>query len=342
MTNIHTTIEKIRDNLQTELQTFEALFKKSMDSDISYLMEMLTFAFKGQGKQLRPLLTLAAAKACLHNQNEEIHADVFNLASAVEMIHSATLLHDDVIDMSDLRRGKPTCHTVFGNTATILLGDYLFSKAFQLMVRCETSGVLDILSNVSSLITEGEMLQLKQNFDLSVSIDQYRETTQRKTAALFRASTWVGAYCQTNHENPDLVSNLKNFGEHFGMAFQMRDDLLDYFPTQDFGKDCGDDFFEGKMTLPLIVLYQKIKENSTQDFFIPLWEDLKNTASFDRKEKFAKELPLIQKWMHQFNVFEECQYHLKGELDKAFKELDYLPDSEMKILLISLTRGLGV
>lgn len=341
MTDIHTTIEKIRGNLQTEIQMFEELFKKSMDSDISYLMEMLAFAFKGQGKQLRPMLTLASAKACI-KPNEELHRDVFNLASAVEMIHSATLLHDDVIDMSDLRRGKPTCHTVFGNTATILLGDYLFSKAFQLMVRCKTQGVLDILSNVSSLITEGEMLQLKQNFDLSVSIDQYRETTQRKTAALFRASTWVGAYCQTNHENPSLVTALKNFGEHFGMAFQMRDDLLDYFPTQDFGKECGDDFFEGKMTLPLIVLYQKIKENSEQDFFTPLWQDLKNTTSLERKNKFSKELHLIQKWMHQFNVFDECQQHLKDELNKAFSELNQIPDSEMKTLLIRLTKGLVV
>ncbi len=329
----------MKEHLQTELKQFEELFHGVLDSDVAYLMEMLDFAFKEQGKHLRPLLTLASTKACAPD-NVVLNTDVFKLAAAVEMIHSATLLHDDVIDMSDLRRGQPTCHTVFGNTSTILLGDYLFSKAFQLMVSCDTKGVLDILSNVSSLITEGEILQLKQNFDLSVSIDQYKETIQRKTAALFRASTWVGAYCKTDNVEPEIVLALKNFGQHFGLAFQIRDDLLDYFPSTNFGKDCGDDFFEGKMTLPLIILYQKIKENAEHDFLQPLWDELKNMHSYDRKNKLSNELALVQKWMNQFNVFEECQVHLKSELENAFKELEKIPDSEIKKLLIKLTQDL--
>lgn len=329
----------MKKHLQTELKQFEDVFHGVLDSDVAYLMEMLAFAFKGQGKHLRPLLTLASAKACAP-ANSVLNADAFNLAAAVEMIHSATLLHDDVIDMSELRRGKPTCHTVFGNTSTILLGDYLFSKAFQLMVRCDTKGVLDILSNVSSLITEGEILQLKQNFDLSVTVTQYYETIQRKTAALFRASTWVGAYCQTNNVEPEMVLALKNFGQYFGVAFQIRDDLLDYFPSTNFGKDCGDDFFEGKMTLPLIILYQKIKEQANHDFLEPLWNELKNMHSYERKNKLANELTIVQKWMHQFNVFEECQSYLKSELEKAFNELEKIPDSDTKKLLKNLTQNL--
>ncbi len=221
-----------------------------MDSPVALIPQLAAHIVAAGGKRLRPLLTLAAAQMCGYAGVRHVH-----LAACVEFIHTATLLHDDVVDESLLRRGLSSANAVFGNKASVLVGDFLFARAFQLMVEDGSLKVLGILSHAAATIAEGEVLQLVTQNDLSTSEQRYLDVVRGKTAALFAAACQVGAVVANRPSDEEMA--LAEYGTNLGMAFQLVDDALDYAADQvTLGKTVGDDFREGKITLPVLAAYQ--------------------------------------------------------------------------------------
>ncbi len=221
-----------------------------MDSPVALIPQLAAHIVAAGGKRLRPLLTLASARMCAYSGSRHV-----KLAACVEFIHTATLLHDDVVDESVLRRGLASANAIFGNKASVLVGDFLFARAFQLMVEDGSLEVLAILSKAAATIAEGEVLQLVTQNDLSTSEDQYLDVVRGKTAALFAAACEVGAVVA---DRPAAETRaLFDYGMNLGVAFQLVDDALDYAADEaKLGKTVGDDFREGKLTLPVIVAFR--------------------------------------------------------------------------------------
>ena len=236
--------------LQDDLAACNTAIVERMDSPVALIPQLAAHIVAAGGKRLRPLLTLASARMCGYTGGLR-HV---NLAACVEFIHTATLLHDDVVDESVLRRGLASANAVFGNQASVLVGDFLFARAFQLMVADGSLRVLDILSTAAATIAEGEVLQLVTQNDLSTTEDRYLEVITGKTAALFAAACQVGAVIA---ERPSAEEQaLAEYGGKLGIAFQIVDDALDYAADQaKLGKTVGDDFREGKITLPVLFAY---------------------------------------------------------------------------------------
>jgi octaprenyl-diphosphate synthase len=239
--------------VEADLEACNHVIVAQMDSPVSLIPQLAAHIVAAGGKRLRPLLTLAAARLCGY-PNHGGGARHIDLAACVEFIHTATLLHDDVVDESQLRRGLASANAVFGNKASVLVGDFLFARAFQLMVADGSLKVLAILSKAAATIAEGEVLQLVTQNDLSTSEARYLEVIQGKTAALFAAACQIGAVVADRPEREEAA--LAEFGMKLGIAFQLVDDALDYVADQaTLGKTVGDDFREGKITLPVLVAF---------------------------------------------------------------------------------------
>jgi octaprenyl-diphosphate synthase len=224
----------------------DRVLRASLESDVLLVRQVAEYIVGGGGKRLRPALLLLTAGAAGYRGTEH-HV----LAAVVEMIHTATLLHDDVVDESSLRRGHATANAAFGNAASVLVGDFLYSRAFQMMVRLSRIRVLEILAETTNAIAEGEVLQLMNAGDVDLNEAAYLEVIQRKTARLFEAAARLGAVL--GDASPQAEDALARYGMHLGTAFQLVDDVLDYSGNADtIGKNLGDDLAEGKMTLPLI------------------------------------------------------------------------------------------
>ena len=247
---------ELKNLVGNRLDSVNQQIKYNLASEINLIHKMTAYHFKSGGKRIRPLLTLASAKLCGYEEGDR---DV-NLAACVELIHNATLLHDDVIDNSQLRRGIKTSNTVWGNQSSILVGDYLFSRCFEMMVADGSHEILKLLSSTSSIIAQGEVLQLEYKGEIDILEETYFNIINSKTAALFAAATKVGA-CISNRDKKEKDA-LESYGRNLGLAFQIADDALDYYSSKTiFGKEIGKDFFEGKVTLPIIFLCQKANEN---------------------------------------------------------------------------------
>lgn len=238
--------ERLAAALEADLVAVNELIRERMASEHApRIPEVTAHLVEAGGKRLRPMLTLAAARMCGY---EGVHH--VSLAATVEFIHTATLLHDDVVDESDKRRGRPTANLLWDNSSSVLVGDYLFARSFQLMVETGSLRVLDILANAAATIAEGEVLQLTAASDISTKEETYIQIVRGKTAALFSAATEVGGVIA---EQPEpMVKALFDYGDALGIAFQMVDDLLDYQGTDATGKNIGDDFRERKLTMPVI------------------------------------------------------------------------------------------
>ncbi|MEM1375074.1 MAG: polyprenyl synthetase family protein [Pseudomonadota bacterium] len=243
--------ERMAQALGAELEAVNVLIRDRMASEHApRIPEVTAHLVEAGGKRLRPMLTLAAARLCGYDGPYHVH-----LAATVEFIHTATLLHDDVVDESRQRRGRPTANLLWDNQSSVLVGDYLFARAFQLMVETGSLRVLDILANAAATIAEGEVLQLSVAQNIDTSEDTYLKVIRGKTAALFSAATEVGGVIAGQPD--EVVQGLFDYGDALGIAFQMVDDLLDYGGPDpraggDIGKDVGDDFRERKLTLPVI------------------------------------------------------------------------------------------
>ena len=233
------------------MNAVNAVILERMQSRIPLIPALAGHLIAGGGKRMRPMLTLAGAALCGYEGSRH-----YKLAAAVEFIHTATLLHDDVVDGSDLRRGKATANIVFGNPATVLVGDFLFTRSFELMVEDGSLKVLKILSNASSVISEGEVDQLTAARQIDTSEERYLSIIGAKTAALFAAATRIAAVVAEKGEAEERA--LESYGRNLGIAFQLVDDAMDYdSDSGEMGKGRGDDFREGKMTLPVILAYAR-------------------------------------------------------------------------------------
>ena len=240
-------VERLYRLVEADLQHVNALILERMRSDVPLIPELAGHLINSGGKRLRPMLTLAAAQICGYQGLAHIR-----LATAVEFIHTATLLHDDVVDDSDLRRGKAAAHVIWGNAPSVLVGDFLFSRSFQLMVETGSLRVLSILSNAAAVIAEGEVMQLGTKGNIGVTEDTYLKIVAAKTAALFAAAAESGAVVAQSDGLREMA--LKTYGQNLGIAFQLVDDALDYSGREAMmGKAVGDDFREGKLTLPVIL-----------------------------------------------------------------------------------------
>jgi octaprenyl-diphosphate synthase len=250
------TLDFLKPVIGPGMAEVDRALRESLDSDVAMIRQVADYIIGGGGKRLRPALLLLAAGANGYTGREH-----YLLAAVLEMIHTATLLHDDVVDESSLRRGRPTANATFGNAPAVLVGDFLHSRAFQLLVQVGRAPVLRIVSDATNVIAEGEVLQLMNSGRANVDEAAYLEVIQRKTAKLFEAAAKLGAVL--GDADPDREAAFGRYGMHLGTAFQIMDDVLDY--TGDaaaIGKNLGDDLAEGKMTLPLI---RAIASGSAED-----------------------------------------------------------------------------
>jgi octaprenyl-diphosphate synthase len=253
-----------------------------MQSDIPLIPELAGHLIAGGGKRMRPMLTLASARLLGYPGNRH-----HKLAAAVEFIHTATLLHDDVVDSSDLRRGRRTANIIWGNPASVLVGDFLFSRSFELMVEDGSLKVLKILSNASAVIAEGEVNQLTAVRRIDISEQRYLDIIGAKTAALFAAACRIAAVVAERGEGDEAA--LDAYGRNLGIAFQLVDDAIDYVSdASTMGKDAGDDFREGKMTLPVILAYARGDEGARA-----FWKDA-ISGRRTSEEDFAQAVRLVQ------------------------------------------------
>lgn len=248
-----TPLTKLHDLLHTDMQALNKILISCLKSDVPLVSTVAEHLVNAGGKRIRPMLTLASQRLF-----GKIHKDSLHLGAAVELIHTATLLHDDVVDESDLRRGQETANVIWGNTMSVLAGDFLFSRAFQSMVAADTKGVMKILADALALIAEGEVLQLSQSHQIDLPHKTYLTIAERKTATLFEAACTVGGMVGgASFEQQQLLSD---FGRNLGLAFQITDDIFDYFPSEHYGKKPGEDFFEGKITLPIIIALKTLAD----------------------------------------------------------------------------------
>ena len=239
-------IEALKELVDGDLQAVNELIRVSLSSDVALINQLSHYIVNSGGKRLRPILVLLAANACNYRGNQHI-----KLAAVIEFIHTATLLHDDVVDASQLRRGNVTANAVWGNEASVLVGDFLYSRAFEMMVNANDMRIMDIMSHTTNTIAEGEVLQLLNCHDAETTESRYMDVISRKTARLFQAAARIGAVLGQQDET--IENALADYGMHLGGAFQLIDDVLDYSASpEDTGKNLGDDLAEGKPTLPLI------------------------------------------------------------------------------------------
>ena len=253
---INNSYSDLRNSVDDKLILVEERITSKLASNVDLVNKMAEYHLKTGGKRLRSLLTLASAKLCGYIKGGR---DI-NLAACVELIHAATLMHDDVIDNADIRRGKKTINKIWGNQSSILVGDYLLSRCFEMMVEDGNLEILKLLSSTSSEIAQGEVLQLQHKGEIDILEETYLKIISSKTASLFAASTKVGPILA----DKDLKCKeaLEFYGKNLGLTFQIADDALDYnSELKVFGKKIGNDFFEGKVTLPIILLYQKVNVN---------------------------------------------------------------------------------
>lgn len=232
--------------IEQDFSDVDTLIREQLSSRVPLVEKIADYIVSSGGKRLRPLLVIMTAKALNASSSQST-----KLATVIEFLHTATLLHDDVVDTSDMRRGKPTANEKWGNAPSVLVGDFLYSRSFQMMVELQNLKVMDILSNSTCVIAEGEVLQLVNCKNPDTTEEQYMDVIKGKTAMLFEASTHSAAVL--SNSTPAQEEALKNYGHHLGMAFQLVDDVLDYEGDADtMGKNVGDDLAEGKPTLPLI------------------------------------------------------------------------------------------
>jgi len=312
----------LKDSFENKLLLVEEKIKSKLLSNVELVQKMTDYHIDTGGKRLRALLTLGSAKMCGYTKGTR---DI-NLAACVELIHSATLMHDDVIDNGSLRRGKKTLNKIWDNHSSVLVGDYLLSRCFEMMVEDGNIEVLRLLSSTSSKIAQGEILQLQHQGEVDMLEETYLKIISAKTAELFAASTKVGA----------ILSDMKNkekealefYGRNLGLTFQIADDTLDYnSELKLFGKKIGQDFYEGKITLPIILLFQKVNNQEK--------EKLKNIFSKAVRDK--DDLHYSLSLIKRYDVIKACYQKAEHYINLASNALTLFNDSEEKRILENLT-----
>jgi octaprenyl-diphosphate synthase len=313
---------QLKDSVENKLLLVEEKIKLKLSSDVNLVQKMTDYHLDTGGKRLRALLTLGSAKICGYSKGTR---DI-NLAACVELIHSATLMHDDVIDNGSIRRGKKTINKIWDNHSSVLVGDYLLSRCFEMMVEDGNLEVLKLLSSTSSKIAQGEVLQLQHQGEVDMLEETYLKIISAKTAELFAASTKVGA----------ILSDMKNkekealefYGRNLGLTFQIADDTLDYnSELKLFGKKIGKDFYEGKVTLPIILLFQKANNQEK--------EKLKDI--FSKNSRNEIDLNYTLSLIKKCDVIKACYQKAQHYINLASNSLSVFNDCDEKNILENLT-----
>ena len=319
---INNSYSELKSSVEDKLTLVEEKIKTKLLSKVELVEEMTNYHIRTGGKKLRALITLGSSKLCGYSKGGR---DI-NLAACVELIHSATLMHDDVIDNGKIRRGKKTINVIWGNKSSILVGDYLLSRCFEMMVEDGNLEILQLLSSTSSEISQGEVLQLQHKGEVDMLEETYLKIISLKTASLFAASTKVGSILANKEKK--IKDALEFYGKNLGLTFQIADDTLDYnSELKLFGKEIGNDFYEGKITLPIILLYQKssIKE---KELIKKYFEDSQRT-----EDQLLKVLKLIKK----HNIINECYKKAEHYINLASNSLSIFSDTKEKEIFQKLT-----
>lgn len=310
-------LDRLGDLTNADMEAVNRVILAQMQSPVLLIPQLAGHIIAAGGKRLRPMLTLSAARLCHYGGDRHV-----SLAACVEFIHTATLLHDDVVDESELRRGAATANAVWGNKSSVLVGDFLFSRAFELMVADGSLEVLRILSRASSVIAEGEVHQLVTANDTDTTEQDYLQVIEAKTAKLFAAATEIGAVVANRPEEERLA--LEAYGHNIGMAFQLIDDVLDYSARQaTLGKTVGDDFRDGKITLPVVLAFQAGDEEA-RGFWRRTLEDLEQ-----KKGDLKRAVQLLESTRSLQATMERARHY--GRL--ASGALSVFPESEHKLAL---------
>ena len=319
---INNSYSELKNSVEEKLVLVEEKIKSRLSSKVSLVDEMTSYHLRTGGKRLRALLTLGSAKICGYYKGSR---DI-NLAACVELIHAATLMHDDVIDKSEIRRGKKTLNSIWGNQSSILVGDYLLSRCFEMMVDDGNLEILKLLSSTSAEISQGEVLQLQHKGEIDMLEETYLKIISAKTASLFAAATKVGAIL-ANKENK-IKEALEFYGKNLGLTFQIADDTLDYnSEIQFFGKKIGNDFYEGKVTLPIILLYQKVNIKEKNEL-----EKL-----FEKNERNEEEFKKILLMIKNYNIISDCYTKAEYFINLASNSLSIFENTKEKEILKNLT-----
>jgi octaprenyl-diphosphate synthase len=297
-------------HLPEDLSRVDAVINRAVESEVVLISQIGQYIISAGGKRLRPIITILAGKALSYNEDP-----LFSLAAMVEFIHTSTLLHDDVVDESDLRRGRETANNLFGNAAAVLVGDFLYTRAFQLMVGSGSLRILEVMAEATNIIAEGEVMQLMNIGNIDITEEQYIQVIEYKTAKLFQAAAQVGAILARATEKQELA--LKNYGTYLGTAFQIIDDVLDYAGDVDtIGKNVGDDLAEGKPTLPLIYLLNQGSPAAAAD--------VRHALEHADRSYFDK----IHDHVIHSDALAYCTAQAKKAVDAAVNCLNDLPDNE--------------
>ncbi len=305
--------------LVDDMAEVDRVIRARLHSEVALVRQVSEYIIHSGGKRLRPALVVLSAKA-LGYQGGDHH----EMAAVVEFIHTATLLHDDVVDSSDMRRGRDTANALFGNAASVLVGDFLYSRAFQMMVGVHSMRVMEVLSEATNVIAEGEVLQLMNCNDPDIDESDYLQVIRYKTAKLFEAAGRLGAIVKGSP--PEIEDALGNFGMHLGTAFQIIDDVLDYSGDSEvIGKNVGDDLAEGKPTLPLLFA---MKHGTPGESALIRSAILEGDASH-----FQRILAIVQ----GSGALDHARRQAEAEAELARRSLDVLPDSQYKTALLELS-----
>ena len=312
------TILSIHKDIQVKLKKTNETIDRYIKSEISIIPKLSKYFFNKRGKQLRPVLCLLSSKM-INSNYSQINTDI-SMAAALEFIHGATLLHDDVIDKGKIRRGQRSINDIWNNKFSVLLGDFMFSKSFQLMTKGNSLSAMESLAEVSSKISEGEFLQLSNEQNVSIKIEDYISIISLKTAELFGAAMKVPAIL--TNKSPKLIKQLNTLGINYGIIFQIIDDNLDYFGGKETGKFIGQDFLEGKVTLPIILLLKKINKDQKE----------KINTLFQKKKRTIKELKEIIKLLQKYEIEQECREYAEKISLKSFIILNSFKNKQSQLL----------
>ena len=313
---------QLKNSVENKLIQVEEKIKSKLDSNVELVKKMTDYHLNTGGNRLRALLTLGSSKLCGYTKGTR---DI-NLAACVELIHAATLMHDDVIDNGSIRRGKKTPNKIWGNHSSVLAGDYLLSRCFEMMVEDGNIEVLKLLSSTSSIIAQGEILQLQHRGEVDMLEETYLKIISSKTAELFAAATKVGAILSEMKTKEKEA--LEFYGRNLGLTFQIADDTLDYnSELKLFGKKIGQDFYEGKITLPIILLFQKANKDEK--------ETLKKT--FAKEERNQNDLNYTLSLIKKYDIINSCYQKAKHYINLSSNSLSVFKDSEEKNILENLT-----
>ncbi|MDB2705620.1 octaprenyl diphosphate synthase [Pseudomonadota bacterium] len=311
-------IQSIYTLIKDDMSAVDAMIQSRLQSDVVLINQLGHYIINSGGKRLRPALAILCARACGYTQAQHI-----NLATIIEFIHTATLLHDDVVDNSDMRRGRETANNLWGNEASVLVGDFLYTRSFEMMVEMESMRLMKILSHTTNVIAEGEVLQLLNCNDANTTEQSYLEVIHHKTAKLFEAAGQLGAVI--SQSSSEVEHAMSNYAMHLGSAFQLVDDLLDYSESSEtIGKNIGDDLAEGKPTLPLIYA---MKHGSAEESQL-----IREAIEQGQRDKIDDIITIINKT----GAIDYTAQAARNEVEHAKQCLNIIDESEYKAALIGL------